>query len=324
MMPQPQQLGRLLGPGLLRFLLAALVVVSHLTSLNVGRPAVLLFFMLSGFWVARLLARWETGTITFLASRALRIWPLYALVTVVAWALLARTGAPHPADPWSALMLLGLAARPGDVLGVSWSLDLELQFYFALPLIALALARAGVAITLAGAALAFAVGAWLFDQGWLTFLFHLPVFLAGVLVQHFAWRPSGRLAAASVVLAGLGAGLILLVPAWNGLLLKASFADSLAENLGHILWVLLLVPFIAWNVHQPSDRRDRWLGDMSYTLYLVHLPVVKLLAQFVPAMDLAAKLLALALIALVSLAVFFGLDRPLEARRARLWRRHPA
>lgn len=312
---------RLLGPGQLRFLLAALVVVSHLTSLNIGRPAVLLFFVLSGFWVSRLLARWDTGTATFLASRALRIWPLYAVVTLLAWLLLRLAGAQHPPDPWSALLLIGLAARPGDVLGVSWSLDLELQFYLALPLIAAALERLAVPVAAVLAAAAFVLGIWLFDQGWLTFLLHLPVFLAGVLIHRQDWRPGPALVRSSLLLAMLLGLAIVLVPAANGLLFKANFTDSLAENLGHIAWVLVLAPVVAWNVHQPSDRLDRWMGDFSYTLYLVHLPVAKLMGQILPMNGAMPKLLALIGMFLVGLAVFTGVDRPIEARRVRLWRR---
>jgi peptidoglycan/LPS O-acetylase OafA/YrhL len=132
---------RLLGPGMLRFILAAMVVVSHLTSLNIGRPAVLLFFMLSGYWVSRLLAGWQASVPAFYASRTLRVWPLYAVVTVLAWLLHAHAEAVRPESLWSALTLLGLAARAGDVIGVSWSLDIELQFYLAIPLITLAAQR---------------------------------------------------------------------------------------------------------------------------------------------------------------------------------------
>ncbi len=127
---------RLLGPGMLRFILAAMVVVSHLTSLNIGRPAVLLSFMLSGYWVSRLLAGWQASVPAFYVSRTLRVWPLYAVVTVLAWLLHAHAEAVRPEGLWSALTLLGLAARAGDVIGVSWSLDIELQFCLALPLLA--------------------------------------------------------------------------------------------------------------------------------------------------------------------------------------------
>ena len=38
-----------LGSGAVRLLLAAVVVVSHLSAINLGRPAVMIFFMISGF-----------------------------------------------------------------------------------------------------------------------------------------------------------------------------------------------------------------------------------------------------------------------------------
>lgn len=315
------------GPGQLRFLLAALVVVSHLTGLNIGRPAVMLFFLLSGFWVARLFAGWKTGTARFLASRLLRIWPIYAIVTLAAWLLLRLADAPHPADPWSALALIGLAARPGDVLGVSWSLDIELQFYLALPLISVLMQRLSLAVLAGVAALAFAAGIALFAAGLPTLLFYLPIFLAGVAIQASNWQPARPLVQASLIAASVFGTAAVAVPALNGLVFKASFADSVAENIGHMAWVLLLAPAIAWNVRQSSGRVDRWLGDMSYTLYLVHLPVVKLLAETGSMAEIGMKLLALIAILLASLAVFTGIDRPIEQWRQRLWRRpadHPA
>ena len=42
------------GPGFFRLFLAAAVVVSHLSNLEIGRPAVFAFFALSGFWVMRM------------------------------------------------------------------------------------------------------------------------------------------------------------------------------------------------------------------------------------------------------------------------------
>ena len=44
------------GPGLLRLTLALFVVVSHLTRYEIGRPAVFVFFMLSGYWVMKMYA----------------------------------------------------------------------------------------------------------------------------------------------------------------------------------------------------------------------------------------------------------------------------
>ena len=284
---------RLLGPGMLRFILAAMVVVSHLTSLNIGRPAVLLFFMLSGYWVSRLLAGWQASVPAFYVSRTLRVWPLYAVVTVLAWLLHAHAEAVRPESLWSALTLLGLAARAGDVIGVSWSLDIELQFYLAIPLITLAAQRLQPLAVLALAVAAFGLGIALFAAHVPTLLFYLPAFTAAMTM----------------------------VPALSGLLFKAQFTDSLAQNLGQMAWILLLAPFVAWNINQPSDRFDRWLGDLSYPLYLVHLPVVRMLAEVMPVTGAGGKLVAVVAVLVVSIAMFMGVDRPLEARRQRLWRR---
>ena len=308
------------GPGQLRFLLAALVVVSHLTSLNVGRPAVMLFFMLSGYWVSRLHSGWRTGNATFVASRMLRIWPLYAIVTLLAWLCLRMAGVPSGGDLLSALPLIGLAARPGDVLGVSWSLDIELQFYLMMPLIAVLAQRLSAVQALIAALAGFGAGIWLFAHQLPTMLFYLPAFLIGVLIHRRQWQPGAALVCASLI-ASLAAGaLFAVLPEWNGLIFKARFTDSTAENLAHLGWMLLLAPLVAWNVVQPSDHVDRWFGDLSYTLYLVHLPVVTLVALVIPMAGAGSKLIALLAIALVSLAVFTGVDRGLEMRRARLWR----
>ena len=42
---------RLFGPGVIRLILAALVMFSHMSRFQVGRIGVLLFFFLSGYWV---------------------------------------------------------------------------------------------------------------------------------------------------------------------------------------------------------------------------------------------------------------------------------
>ena len=53
------------GPGAFRFFLASLVVVQHVSRLSLGHPAVLLFFMLSGYWVSRMYAeRYSARRIT--------------------------------------------------------------------------------------------------------------------------------------------------------------------------------------------------------------------------------------------------------------------
>ena len=53
----------------------------------------------------------------------------------------------------------------------------------------------------------------------------------------------------------------------------------------------------------------------------MHLPVVRLLAEVMPVTGAGDKLLAVVAVLVVSIALFMGVDRPLEARRQRLWLR---
>ena len=135
--PLRELLARLgFGPGAFRLSLALLVFVSHVSRYNVGRAAVILFFMLSGYWVTRLYRqRGEQSSVGYLRDRLLRVWPLLAVTALAIALAFTLAGTRHPGSLWSTLALLGLATRHGDVIGVAWSLDIELQFYVALPLV---------------------------------------------------------------------------------------------------------------------------------------------------------------------------------------------
>jgi peptidoglycan/LPS O-acetylase OafA/YrhL len=63
-----------------------------------------------------------------------------------------------------------------------------------------------------------------------------------------------------------------------------------------------------------NSRWDRWLGELSYPLYMVHILVLSLLATLglgLPALGIVAALACTAAAVLLVLLV----DRPLEARR---------
>ncbi len=81
-------------------------------------------------------------------------------------------------------------------------------------------------------------------------------------------------------------------PQTQGLLVKTIDAP-LPGNGFAMAWAGLLIPFIAWNVRQPSGPVDRRLGDYSYSLYLVHFPVFLVLREAINAAGPGAKLLAI-------------------------------
>ena len=101
-----------------------------------------LFFVLSGLLMADIAARRWPGTRTFLARRALRIYPAYlasgALALVVGlWIFRHEFTAPQLAANAAVLQgffVLGIA----PLNPVTWSLSYEVAFYLAVPLLALA------------------------------------------------------------------------------------------------------------------------------------------------------------------------------------------
>ncbi len=127
-----------LTPGAMRLLLASLVLAIHyLGWLRLPAPgpfdgiAVVGFFFLSGYWIARLWAekysRLPRPLLTFYISRALRIYPLATLAT------LAMVAVPHahPHGMWRVLTnlaLFGISLDGGNAINPPvWSLGTEVD-----------------------------------------------------------------------------------------------------------------------------------------------------------------------------------------------------
>lgn len=309
----------LVGPGMFRMILALLVFASHVSSFEVGRPAVMIFFILSGYWVVRLYDVTGADPVRFEADRLLRVWPLFAVVALLAWAANYLAGVAPLGSLASTLPLIGLASRTGDLVGVSWSLDIEAQFYLVLPVVIFLLAKAGPKVDLPRRMLALvvvtAVGAVLLRFGVYTLASYAPAFAAGAAIWRYRWSPSFEIAMAS--LAAFAACLLLMatVPALQTLLSKSE--SQWWRDLVHLAWCLLLVPFIAWNVHQPSNALDRHLGNLSYPFYLLHPLIIVLAVVALGPLHLAGKLAALAATLLATLMLYVMIDRPIDRLRKR-------
>lgn len=300
------------GPGAMRLILAGAVLFGHLTVFQTGRAAVLLFFVLSGYWVTRL---WETTRgprrlQAFYLNRWLRIWPLYALVMAVCVVGLGREAAPRD------LLLLGVASKPGEAaIGVEWSLDIELQFYLALPLLSWIVHRCGGVAAIALATLATALG-WLLwaETGWATFLRYLPAFAIGMAIYYNAIRPSADAARLSLMaFLWMTAAIVGLPASWQ--LLATGDFTRIDQDLFAFVWILPLLPYLARSIDAPSPAGDRVLGDLSYPFYLVHAPLM--LIAF-GGLGLSAPLGAAAVTIatfLMALAIYRWVDRPLERLR---------
>ena len=321
----------ILGPGGLRFILSALVVIEHISHYKVGVVAVMTFFVLSGYWVTLVYERSHAhairGVPTFYLSRAMRVFPLYLVIFLVVAALASLIAMPLQPDVWMALPILGVASHGTDIIGVTWSLDIELQFYLLLPLLIMLLRWPGRRQgqgwrILAGALLlSWFLGLVLASRyGMLTVLLCLPIFLFGVATHLFDFKIRRTQARMSLLLFFLMGLVIISLPGTRDLLLHGR-GSRLSDALFAMYWCIPLLPFIAYNVRQPSDARDRFLGDLFYPIYLVHFPLATL-AAFLLGRDMAnwEKLVYLGAVLLISVGIYHLVDRWSEAFRHRFIR----
>lgn len=311
-------MGLVAGPGLFRLILALAVLVSHVSKIEIGRIAVLLFFYLSGYWVTRLWrTRFSDGRLlAFYGSRFVRIWPLYIVSLVITvWILGGDLGLRN-------ILILGVASKAPDPLYVSWSLDVELQFYLILPVAAWLLTkpwRAAQALLV----VAVTAGGWWLNHltGVVTVAQYLPAFVLGLLTWQYDWRPGPRAAALSLIAFLAGSALLAIRPETR-IYLTEGEPDPLDWDVFAFLWMLPLLPYVAHSLTLPSGALDRRLGELSYPLYLIHMLVIVIAANLV-GRDLGARVLACGLAVIVALVLYRLLDRPIDAWRQRVFEPKP-
>jgi peptidoglycan/LPS O-acetylase OafA/YrhL len=257
-----------------------------------GHVGVVFFIVLSGFSLGIAPARhgWRLGGVArYARRRARRILPAYwaalAFSLVVAWAVIPQ---PHSAPPDAAtvgvygLLLQDFVAVPVPN-GAFWSIAVEAELYVLLPLLLLVRRRAGAVAMLAVVAvpvLAFGVShpnvSTVDRLTWLTPQF-APVFAMGLLgagvvaagerVRRMPWQWLALAAAVPVAVASGLAGTVWTVHHyfWIDLAIAPAIAALLAAvatgRPAPLVWLL-------------DTRPVRDLGSFSYSLYLIHLPIV--------------------------------------------------
>ena len=318
-----------LGPGAFRVLLALLVVGSHLSALNIGRPAVFAFFVLSGYWVTKMYDekyRAYGSVWIFYQSRFLRIWLPFAASYLIFFALLSLFGPEPSASKLAGLTLLGVASHKKDVLGTTWSLDIEIQFYLFVPLLWAALQVGSVRFGRSFAGILATGTVLLGTAGWYlqldfeieNFLAYLLSFVIGAAIWRFGMRFSGRAALLSVgIFLVLGLGLAVL-PETRPLLWRPEGIElsPLFQDLSGMAWVAVMIPLIAWNVRQRTGAFDMHLGNYSYALYVTHWPVIVLLRHHFGPLSIMDKGLVLGVLLIVATLFYVSVDRSCERFRA--------
>ncbi|MEU6071318.1 MULTISPECIES: acyltransferase family protein [Streptomyces] len=270
---------------------------SWLGWLMYGRLAVVFFLVLSGFSLAISPARrgWQLGgTARFLRRRAWRILPPYwaalALSLAVAWFVVP---ASHFGPPTGrTLLVYGLvlqdmftAPTPN---GAFWSIGVEAELYLCFPLLLLIRRRLGAVVLLAGVTLlvvahglAAANGTPVEGMNRLTPDL-APVFVAGLVGAGIVAAPERVRSLPWHWLAALTAA-----PALALVVVKGSI-----WTVDHYFWVdLAVVPAMTMLLAAVATGRPalltrllatrpvRSLGNFSYSLYLIHLPIVMLVIR---------------------------------------------
>ena len=316
----------MLGPGAFRLFLATMVLVSHVSIGRFGVVSVMVFFILSGYWVTRMYRQKYAVALapisTFYLSRFLRLWPAFVVAVLVAIAILYAIGDPTGLKQLTVLTMLGAASGKNDPLSISWSLDIEMQFYLLLPWMLLLAHRAGAPTMQFMLVVAVTGAAWVFRAVFHieTALQYLPAFAAGCAIFLFDIKISRRMAMASAALFLILGVILALNSATVGVVFNYPLRTPYVR-LASLFWALSLVPFVAWNVRQPGGSFDRALGDFSYSLYLVHFPIAKAVRIWLAPNDSYLVTLIQITASFVGATLFYFLiDRYFERVRGRVLR----
>jgi exopolysaccharide production protein ExoZ len=268
---------------------------SHETAFRLGAAGVDLFFVISGFIMAKVSAGKLPSS--FLAARIWRIYPLW-LIAVLPWLKFVAS----PQELAASLTLWPVyGAYFFPALKLGWTLSFEMLFYLAM---ALSL-RTNPLVPLGLFVVAF-IGAMTTTSQLLWFLGSPMIFefLFGVTVARLPKIQWGWLLIP----------LSLLMFAWSPLgIYDISVALTPQQALPRvILWggPAALLVYGSLHVDLRRMRLAVLLGDASYSIYLFHLLAIRLLDTWWPVEIIAGVALGV--------AVHFGVERVIM--RARPWR----
>lgn len=312
------------------------------------------FFVLSGFLLTRqawgklargasrgwLRSRFGETYLSFIKRRVLRVYPAYYAtisILLVLAALHVYQSPPEKLDLVLHLVMFhNLTERYMDTInGVFWSIPFEWQFYLVFPLLFVALRKINlVAFYAAFALLAWATKEWVVfhDDGYmqLQLPIRLDAFVAGMCAAAFAEHHRLRRRTALIAFALGLLGLFSTPWVFAAYPSGAHYFDAM--GLTRPLWIqasicLFLLGLSAEphpGVRMFSNRAVVWLGLISYSIYLVHTPVLDFLAMLgaypvrgsgVPIGLTRVLVTAVPTVIAVSALLYYLIERPFQASR---------
>lgn len=319
--------------------------LSHIGAVSRGYLGVDLFFLLSGFILTYVYfdsMERPTGRkfAIFMWHRFIRLYPVHiailaALVIVVLGSerlglnLRSPEAFTFSALPWQVLLVHAWGVTDQMSWNVpSWSISAEWFAYLCFPLVAYGLGRIrdprmllGIAAaSLGAAALIFSMAEWGLSGAWIApsalvriaGSFVCGAALCRYAVLHRALESKSGLNDAAAMTA-LAAFLILPsfgVPDFALIAVLAVFIATLAMSSGITAWLFSLAPMV-------------WLGEISYSLYMVHFPVLRALgivfkperiAATGPVAAIAVYAFAIGVCVAAAAVLYYAVERPLRVR----------
>ncbi len=332
--------------GCYRFFLATLVMISHalplipnsdpLMKLSLGNIGVFSFFILSGFVVSESMHKFYFGRPgRFLMNRFLRLYPTYMAALIV-------TAAIYYACKHTEFQLLSWKDMIGNIIlvgqflnittfsfiSVAWAVVVEMQFYIIIALVFFVLARnQSYILALAVGTLSYGLSSlgylYVFETKSYTRFFGLlqfaPYFVLGAAIYSVLEKRirSGLLASALV-----SATALLSLHAYYAYLTRNPAINAYGYVYGSLFLfigvVLLFIQLSHTQRFRQYEKVDKYLGNLTYALFLIHPAIILLTAYAVSFRGLPAFAVVIVLSIMSAMILYHVVDLPLMALRDKI------
>lgn len=260
---------------------ALTVLVSHLSNetglldkalgAGAGQLGVMLFFTLSGFLLGRIYLPMNfevRQVLIYFRQRFARVVPLYLAIVLASFFAMQISGRPVVYMVSQSNIVDHLFFLSGT--SVLWTIPVEIQYYVAFPIFWLAFKSSPALFWASAAVITALVFAWA-PEGPLVLWKHLPFFLTGAVLSAL---PTIRL------------------PSWVfavSVVAFFAFYPRIVELSWHLepfdpwrqpLYLLMISMVLVSSICTPmgkfalSGRLQRFLGAISYSIYLLHYPII--------------------------------------------------
>lgn len=254
-----------------------------------GASGVDIFFVISGFVMLHTQMQKKRDVLSFIKARLIRVVPIYWIITlgvVVSFFLLPpsafNSNSPSIEKILQSLFFLsGILSGEFPILAVGWTLEWEMLFYVIFG-ISLLFSRWILSV--------FFILLVLIACAFITSNLIVFEFIFGILVAYIF----------KTLKIQKGIGFIILTIGFLGL--AASIQLDFEKNFRVFVWGIPSIIIVMGSVYakQYSNRLLRLLGDASYSIYLVHFPIVSVFYKLIPRIETSLNVDFIALVCLIA------------------------